>query len=683
VNGTYVNGLRIHRYHVKENDEIQFGGMCDIPEGYLLQQSDVSVKYTFHFLNRNIPLPATEEPEPGHLRKEKKKEKQANSDVNSNEIKKKKIELPQLLTEEEKVKTQQNGFSSSLRSLSNSDKEGPGLSSKKSRNDSSVSSSSSLHQKPSYPQLQLREKQAHQRQQNQESSKEEKEQTTTLSSSSSHKRSLSLTVISKETTTTTNISGPSFPSVMISEEQGNIDIDRLSIQNEGNPQSFEGESLKSQSSFPSPAFRSSLLLPSAEEEERVRPDTLLTSSNHQKTKRAKLDNNQWINVGIERGENRGGQIMNEKMNEKEEVEMIIDSTMNDPSHFASVTSTGELTKMKEELHSLKSFQEKELNEIKQQLQLLLSSSALSFIPSDDTTSSPQQRTDRMIGRRKNDKATLETVTNVDNSCDQDEDDEEEGGLVRKRDDHTYTVKTLNVESEEEEGQIISKLLKENQKLKCLYYIVKLQQKREGQTEEEGEGKGKGKGTESLLSLSFSAPNSVTRNKINSRNIVPLVSCAVPDGIQSVSTSSSTSTVPPPSSSRSALPVPSSSQCSIDLQSLFLQLTCPLCSSLLLDAAVLRCSHGFCRLCIERYLHRETCDSTCPICKDPPPPDALPSDGTGKQQAVYYRSDQLDNLVWIVLQASSEAEVLVRLYQCLLSQCLFSSLFVLHWGVFSL
>lgn len=133
------------------------------------------------------------------------------------------------------------------------------------------------------------------------------------------------------------------------------------------------------------------------------------------------------------------------------------------------------------------------------------------------------------------------------------------------------------------------------------------------------------------------------------------------------------------------PVVTSSFCQVDLGSLTSQLTCVLCQHLLLDAVVLRCSHGFCRLCIERHVSRG--ESTCPICKDPPPrrssatPSSSSSAASAKARRVrnvfadyvarsnredeeveaggagrecwYHRSDHLDSLVWLVLSASSE------------------------------
>jgi hypothetical protein len=114
---------------------------------------------------------------------------------------------------------------------------------------------------------------------------------------------------------------------------------------------------------------------------------------------------------------------------------------------------------------------------------------------------------------------------------------------------------------------------------------------------------------------------------------------------------------------------SSSSCQIDLGSLRSPLNCILCHEFLLDAAVLRCSHGFCRLCIEKHVRLGK--STCPICNDPP---LLPLSNHNNKNSnnknnkknssssvsrdlkhFYHRSDQLDSLVWILLEASPEED----------------------------
>ncbi len=89
-----------------------------------------------------------------------------------------------------------------------------------------------------------------------------------------------------------------------------------------------------------------------------------------------------------------------------------------------------------------------------------------------------------------------------------------------------------------------------------------------------------------------------------------------------------------------------SNCKIDASSLTLLLTCALCQDILSLPVVLPCSHGYCWLCIEEYHQRGTGHS-CPVCCDPP------------RKREYYRSDHLDSLVWLVLEASTNAEQQVR------------------------
>ncbi len=68
-------------------------------------------------------------------------------------------------------------------------------------------------------------------------------------------------------------------------------------------------------------------------------------------------------------------------------------------------------------------------------------------------------------------------------------------------------------------------------------------------------------------------------------------------------------------------------CSIDLSSLRGSLTCTLCSNLLVDAVVLRCSHGFCRACVETHIRQYR--STCPVCNDAPANRSLATQGKRK------------------------------------------------------
>lgn len=61
-----------------------------------------------------------------------------------------------------------------------------------------------------------------------------------------------------------------------------------------------------------------------------------------------------------------------------------------------------------------------------------------------------------------------------------------------------------------------------------------------------------------------------------------------------------------------------------LASISSSLSCAICSSLLLDAVVCSCSHGFCRACIETY-HRSRGfrRPTCPVCSVRPAPALRP------------------------------------------------------------
>lgn len=54
-------------------------------------------------------------------------------------------------------------------------------------------------------------------------------------------------------------------------------------------------------------------------------------------------------------------------------------------------------------------------------------------------------------------------------------------------------------------------------------------------------------------------------------------------------------------------------CDIDFSAVKSSLQCTLCSSLLIDAVVLSCSHGYCRACLELHLQKRI--SKCPICND--------------------------------------------------------------------
>lgn len=89
----------------------------------------------------------------------------------------------------------------------------------------------------------------------------------------------------------------------------------------------------------------------------------------------------------------------------------------------------------------------------------------------------------------------------------------------------------------------------------------------------------------------------------------------------------------------------SSAGSIDRKSLSSLLTCALCQKLLCLPVVLHCSHGFCWICLAAFL--KIGKHTCPICCDPS------SEITSVQP--YHRSDHLDNVIWLLLEANSKAD----------------------------
>jgi hypothetical protein len=93
--------------------------------------------------------------------------------------------------------------------------------------------------------------------------------------------------------------------------------------------------------------------------------------------------------------------------------------------------------------------------------------------------------------------------------------------------------------------------------------------------------------------------------------------------------------------------------------------CPLCGDIILNAAILSCSHGFCMTCIESYWRNDETNkvarlqrkvikkgiSTCPVCNDniPPEPDntldssKMANDKTISYEYLYHRSLHLDSI----------------------------------------
>lgn len=90
-----------------------------------------------------------------------------------------------------------------------------------------------------------------------------------------------------------------------------------------------------------------------------------------------------------------------------------------------------------------------------------------------------------------------------------------------------------------------------------------------------------------------------------------------------------------------------------MESISKSITCILCSGIFVDAVIARCSHGFCRACFERHLRAAS--SSCPICNSPPlkyyKQLKKGQPAISSPPLFYYRSENLDNLVWLVLEAS--------------------------------
>jgi len=118
---------------------------------------------------------------------------------------------------------------------------------------------------------------------------------------------------------------------------------------------------------------------------------------------------------------------------------------------------------------------------------------------------------------------------------------------------------------------------------------------------------------------------------------------------------------------------SSGACGLSRSTLVGSLQCSLCEGLLVEAAVLRCSHGFCRACIEQHwkaakdakskystvraVSPQVC--RCPRCNA----SAVTSNtstsrstssagGKAGHSAYYVRSDHVDGLVWLLLESAS-------------------------------
>eukprot|EP01031_Cornospumella_fuschlensis_P031517 gene31517-38094_t len=118
-------------------------------------------------------------------------------------------------------------------------------------------------------------------------------------------------------------------------------------------------------------------------------------------------------------------------------------------------------------------------------------------------------------------------------------------------------------------------------------------------------------------------------------------------------------IPIPAKAPASLPTSVISVCEQDsksrngvkMSSLKSSLSCALCRDILALPVVLPCSHGYCALCIEKSMRKKK--HLCPVCCDPP------YEG---QQRIYYRSEHIENIVWILLGASDSAEHEMKRYE---------------------
>lgn len=97
-----------------------------------------------------------------------------------------------------------------------------------------------------------------------------------------------------------------------------------------------------------------------------------------------------------------------------------------------------------------------------------------------------------------------------------------------------------------------------------------------------------------------------------------------------------------------------SSCAIDASALQMHLNCPLCGDTLLDAVVTTCSHGFCRVCLEKHLRKSKQQiSMCPICDERNGDSQPERRATSVTKLRFHRSEHIDAVVWLLLEASDE------------------------------
>jgi len=94
-----------------------------------------------------------------------------------------------------------------------------------------------------------------------------------------------------------------------------------------------------------------------------------------------------------------------------------------------------------------------------------------------------------------------------------------------------------------------------------------------------------------------------------------------------------------------------SHAQVDVASLRTSLNCAICSFTMMDAVVMRCSHGFCRSCLEIHLAVRPMRCLCPICNDAPPKKT----SLAARPLLYVRSSHLDQLIWMLVEASSRTD----------------------------
>lgn len=102
---------------------------------------------------------------------------------------------------------------------------------------------------------------------------------------------------------------------------------------------------------------------------------------------------------------------------------------------------------------------------------------------------------------------------------------------------------------------------------------------------------------------------------------------------------------------------------LDLGTLKQKVSCTLCTQPFVDAVVARCSHGFCRACLEKHLQKGK--SSCPICNSPPlkyykrlakksiTTASSSSSCIEGKPLFYHRSDHLDNIVFLLLETEND------------------------------